>query len=315
MAVPVSVSHRTTYRYDRPIVVNAQTIRLRPAPHCRTPILSYSLKVTPQDHQLRWQPAPLGHHQARVFFPGKVKELLIDVELLADLAPRNPFDFFLEPHATTFPFQYDPALQVELQLFLDCGHPGPRLGEFVRSFDLQRQPTAAFLVQLNQSLQRCIRYQERLEPGIQDCEKTLALRTGSCRDSAWLLVCVARQLGLAARFVSGYLVQLEAGDGSDQSDGEDSVELHAWAEIYLPGAGWVGLDPTSGLLAGEGHIPLACAVRPENAAPVAGRIESSHAELDVSLTVQRTNANDYSARAMPPHLARRLHQLGNSRLG
>ena len=187
----------------------------------------------------------------------------------------NPFDFFLEPYAERFPFAYEDWQLHELAPYLAKLPASPRFAEYLAAVPREPKPTVDFLVALNQRLARDIRYLIRMEPGVQTPEETLEKASGSCRDSGWLLVQLLRHLGLAARFVSGYLIQLKPDvkplDGPSGTD-VDFTDLHAWCEVYLPGAGWIGLDPTSGLLAGEGHIPLACTPEPASAAPVTGDV-------------------------------------------
>ena len=273
MTIRVAINHITEYRFDRPITLHPHVVRLRPSPHCRTAIESYSLKVSPASHFLNWQQDPFGNYLARFVFPEKTRELLIHVELIADLTVINPFDFFLEEEAETIPFQYENQLRRDLDPYLEVKENGPLLMQWLAEVDRTRTPTVNFLVALNQRLMADVSYLIRMEPGVQSCEQTLLAGSGSCRDSAWLMVQVLRHLGLAARFVSGYLVQLQADQPSlDGPSGPaaDFTDLHAWAEVYLPGAGWIGLDATSGLFAGEGHIPLACTPDPISAAPVTG---------------------------------------------
>ena len=292
MGTQVALHHHTRYRYDKAVSLGPQVIQLRPAPHCRTPILSYALDATPADHILRWQFDSLGNQVARLIVPQKTTEFALDVHLIADLTPYNPFSFFFEPGYESFPFAYSPEIAQDLQLYRSKEAAGPQLRTFLASLPIEPQPTVTFLVDLNGRLRDEISYNTRLEHGVQSCEQTLAQASGSCRDSAWLLVQICRQVGLAARFVSGYLIQLADEDqGSQQSNSPkaDTADLHAWAEVYLPGAGWVGLDPTSGLFTAEGHIPLACAPTPLQAAPLGGTVEPSGVEFSHTMTVRRLN--------------------------
>ncbi|WP_297363329.1 transglutaminase family protein [Thauera sp.] len=293
MSIHVKLNHVTHYRYDRPVSLSPQVVRLRPAPHCRTPVLAYALKVEPAGHFINWQQDPQSNYLARLVFPDQTTELRIEVDLVAELSVINPFDFFLEPAAEKIPFAYDAALGVELAPYL-AKAPAPALGpkflDYLESIPRTPKASVDFLVALNQRLQHDIRYLVRLEPGVQTPEETLALASGSCRDSAWLLVQLLRHLGLAARFVSGYLIQLvpdvKSLDGPSGTE-LDFTDLHAWCEVYLPGAGWVGLDPTSGLFAGEGHIPLACTPEPSSAAPITGFSDECECEFEHRMTVER----------------------------
>lgn len=294
MAIRVALHHRTRYQFDRLVNLSPHEVRLKPAAHARTPILSYSLTVNPAKHFINWQQDPYGNYIARYVFPEMVRELDFTVDLVADMTVINPFDFFVEKYAEHYPFQYTAQQSFELTAYLQPDPVEPLLKQLMA--ELQNkviQPEMGivdFLVAVNQHVQAAIGYTVRMEPGIQTPEETLRKLTGSCRDSAWLLVQIMRNLGLAARFVSGYLIQLKADvaalDGPSGTD-KDFTDLHAWTEVFIPGAGWVGLDPTSGLMAGEGHIPLACTALPSSAAPVTGYTDVAEVMFNHEMSVTR----------------------------
>jgi len=290
MTIRVAIQHNTYYTFDRHVQLSPHVVRLRPAPHSRTPIRGYSLKVKPEQHFINWQQDAFGNYLARIVFPERTKEFSIEVEVIADMTVINPFDFFLEEDAEEFPFTYEDEVKQELQPYLEKKPCGPLFEALFKSVPTTKMRTNDFLVFLNQLIQQKIAYSIRMEPGVQTPEETLTKAKGSCRDSAWLLVQLFRHLGLAARFASGYLVQLKADvkslDGPSGTE-QDFTDLHAWCEVYLPGAGWVGLDPTSGLFASEGHIPLACTPNPSSAAPISGFTDKCEVEFSFENSVKR----------------------------
>ncbi len=285
----VLLRHRTLYRYDQPVGLGPHIVRLRPAAHTRATIEAYNLELTPTP-TLRWQQDPWGNRIARLTFSKdqRVKEFAVAVDLALDIRPVNPFDYFVDDRCEQLPFEYPDGLKAELAPLLERTK-GPLLEQFVAE-----QPPSGhvtdWLVALNARVAARVEYLIRLDPGLQTSEQTLTKNSGSCRDSAQLLVDVLRANGLAARFVSGYLIQLvDEGNVPDLAKGvlKDVADLHAWAEVYVPGAGWIGLDGTSGLFCGEGHIPLACTVNAESAAPVTGTSERAASGFEYEMEVVR----------------------------
>ncbi len=318
MTIRVALHHQSHYVFDRPVVASPHEIRLRPAAHSRTPVTGYSLKILPEKHFIHWQQDAYGNFVARLTFPEPTREIDISVDLLADMTVINPFDFFVEDWAEHFPFAYPSTLLLELAPFLECEIPGPHLQqwltEFRRTIPTQINITN-FLVLLNQTLQGQIAYLIRLEHGVQSCEETLSKKSGSCRDSAWLLVQLLRHLGIAARFVSGYLIQLAPDEkplDGPAGPSSDFTDLHAWCEAYIPGAGWVGLDATSGLLAGEGHIPLAVSASPASAAPVSGLTSICEAQLNVAMKVTRIHEDPRVTKPYSEEQWQAIRALGQS---
>lgn len=291
MTIRVAIHHNTYYKFDKRVSCSPHIVRLRPAPHTRTPLHGYTLNISPSDHFINWQQDPFGNYQARIIFPEKTDHISVEVEVIADMTVINPFDFFIEEHAEEYPFKYDKELKKELKPYLEITEKGDKLLKWLKPFKEKKSlRTIDFLVAINSQLEKDINYSIRMEAGVQDCETTLKKALGSCRDSAWLMVQALRHLGLASRFASGYLVQLTTDvkslDGPSGPE-NDFTDLHAWCEVYLPGAGWVGLDPTSGLFVGEGHIPLACTPSPSSAAPISGATDECEVEFDFKNEVIR----------------------------
>lgn len=314
MTIHVALNHKTSYKYDRLISLSPHIARLRPAPHCRTPILSYSMKVTPENHFLNWQQDPFSNYMARLVFNDRTDIFEVEVDLVAEMIIINPFDFFLAPRAKKFPFTYSKGLAEELIPYFKKQKEEEVFTDYLSEIDLTSRSTIDFLVEINQKISNDISYLIRMEPNVQSCTQTLSLRSGSCRDTAWLLVNILRHLGLAARFVSGYLIQLaqdvKSLDGPSGAE-HDFTDLHAWTEVYVPGAGWIGLDPTSGLFAGEGHIPLACSPQPQSAAPITGALDKCEVEFSHAMNVTRIAESPRSTKPYPEEIWSAIDKLGD----
>lgn len=313
MALKIVISHKTKYKYDRPVSLSPHIFRLRPAPHSRTPIEAYSIKITPKNQFFNWQQDPFGNYMARLIFPEKTTELSVEVEIIADLKTINPFDFFVEKYAEEYPFTYTEETKKELLPYLEITDKGELLQNFIKTLDYTPRKTIYFLIDINQKIYNYLNYNIRMDPGVQTCEETLGQQNGSCRDYAWLFVQTLRHLGFGARFVSGYLVQLKSDEKSlDGPSGpeEDFTDLHAWAEVYLPGAGWIGFDATSGLLASEGHIPLACTPTFESAAPVTGMSDVCETEFEFENSVKRIFESPRVTKPYTEQQWNAIHKLG-----
>lgn len=315
MSIKVAISHKTAYKFDRSVSLSPHIFRLRPAAHSRTQIEGYTFKVFPENHFINWQQDPFGNYQARVVFPEKTTELRIEVEVIAKLEVINPFDFFVEEYAENFPFKYDEMLKKELVPYLEVKDVGELTKNFIEQMSIPADINIVdFLVYANQQVFNALNYNIRMEVGVQSCEDTLTSKSGSCRDFAWLLVQVLRSYGLATRFVSGYLVQLtpdiKSLDGPSGPE-KDFTDLHAWVEVYVPGAGWIGLDPTSGLFAGEGHIPLCCTPDYASAAPISGATDVCEVSFEFDNSVFRILENPRVTKPYTEEQWEKVMKVGN----
>lgn len=290
MSKLVALHHRMTYTYDQPVQLGPHTLRLRPSGCCWTSIDQYRLTVTPEPTVIYQYEDPFGNWVERCLFGATVDKLDFTVEMVADLTPVNPFNFLILPEAARLPIDYSDELTEALHPYLRCRAVGSDASLLTSMDGSAEEDVVPYLVELNRTINDRIEYQPRTDPGVWTPQETLERGVGSCRDTAWLLTETLRQLGFAARFVSGYLIQLDVeveSANDERPTTEDQAALHAWTEVYLPGAGWIGLDPTSGFLTAEGHLPLARSPEPIGAAPVTGSTAPCEPQLQYSMSVER----------------------------
>lgn len=267
--VRLLVEHTNIYRYTRPVELTIHRLMLRPAESHSLRIRSEKLTVS-APHHLSWEHDVFYNSLARVHFPDKTDELRIESRYEVEQSNINPFDFVCEIYTNDLPFAYQGDDVEDLVPYLKPQHPADEdvIRHWLRPFldDAGKAKTLDFLLALNEAIARDFTYGRREEPGIQTPAETLRLGTGSCRDFALLMMEAARHMQLAARYVSGYL----CGSGDDDTPDVADNSTHAWTEIYLPGAGWKGFDPTSGILAAGYHVRVAATRNPAQATPIRG---------------------------------------------
>jgi transglutaminase-like putative cysteine protease len=261
------IDHITEYRYRRSVGLTPHRLRLHPRGVPELRILRSELRIQPGEHSLRWSLDAEGNVLGLATFPTETELLRIESILLLDQRITNPFDFLLEARALRLPLSYDERESQFLAPFLKSSDPGSAgevsqlMEPFLRGVSA-KDSTLDFLTAFNRALPALFRYSLRLEPGVQTAEETIAKREGTCRDFAHLFIETARMAGLAARYVCGYLCS------SPRSPAENHT--HGWCEVYLPGAGWRGFDPTNGILAGAHHVAIATSLTAGDIPPVEG---------------------------------------------
>jgi uncharacterized protein (DUF2126 family) len=289
MSVRVGITHSMLRRFERPVLLSTHWLRLRPAPQTRARITAYSLAVQGGPHYLNWVRDPFENYLARLDVSEPVSTLGLELDLIAELEPINPFDFLSEPDAAQHPFAYPPQLRKELASYLQVTAPGPRCQAWLETLDRAPASTVERLDEVNRRVHAAHGLTATAVPGPVDLEAFLERRTGSCWDAAWLLTLSLRHLGLAARFACGYRIVL-----AKESGDQDAVSLHTWSEAYIPGAGWIGLDPEAGVFTTEGYIPLACAPDPLHVVPFVGEREAGEKMEGEALRVRRLDPLDAS---------------------
>jgi transglutaminase-like putative cysteine protease len=282
------INHRTRYHYSLPVFLEPFTVRLRPRCDASQTLRSYRIDVTPVPSGLTHCLGLYGNSTETIWFSGLHDDLLIEVHTLVETHHGNPFDFFVtDPDALTLPLEYQPQLARVLGHYRgrDGGHP--ILDEFAQEMmQAAKHETIPFLTILAEAIYRRLEYllREHGEPWAP--QETLRQGKGSCRDSAMLFIDICRSVGIAARFVSGYCI----GDAAAGGD------MHAWAEVYLPGTGWRGFDPSRGLSVNDDYVAVAAGQLSQDAAPTLGNFRGEAvSSMDAEITMRRVENDAVTA--------------------
>jgi transglutaminase-like putative cysteine protease len=284
----LTVRHITSYRYKQPVAFGEHRMMLRPRDSYDQKLLEVRLDITPEPASLRWQHDVFGNCVAIARFAGRSTDLCFDSTIRLDHTPANAVEFQIEDYASTYPFSYgseespDLLRSIERQYF----DPGREIDGWAHQFLRRQGPTGTreLLAAMTLAIKERFTYVSRPEFGTQDPLETLKLASGSCRDFAVLMMEAVRSLGLAARFVSGYLYVPE--DGSSGRVGGGAT--HAWLQVYIPGAGWIELDPTNGVVGNRDLIRVAVVRDARHAVPLSGTwtgFPSDYLGMDVTVSV------------------------------
>lgn len=281
MSTRIALTQRYEYRFSRSVQLSTHWLRLRPAPHTAGRISAYSLRVHAETHYLNWLRDPFENHLARLDFPDPTDAVTLEIDLIAELEPVNPFEFLVEPFAASHPFDYPEQLRKELAPYLRRGTSGSKLNQFLKKLKLKSGYITEQIGAINEYVSNALAVTGPGNPGAIDLETVLHQGHGSAWELAWLLTLTLRNVGLAARVTQGYRIFLDAKAKTD------TVSNHAWSEVFLPGAGWVGLDPCGGLFINEGYIPLASAPEPLRVLPIAGYRECCEETFNETISIRR----------------------------
>jgi transglutaminase-like putative cysteine protease len=287
----LTIRHVTTYRYRRPVAFGEHRMMLRPRDSHDQKVIEASLEISPEPRSLRFVQDAFGNHVAIARFSGRSKELWVESIVCLDHASAGAAGLDLEDDARTFPFAYSADEMPDLAPCLERHQPDPadEVGRWARQFLPAGGPIGTFelLTRLSQGIMHGLRYRRREAKGIQPPVETLRIGHGSCRDFAVLMIEAARSLGFAARFASGYLA-VPLDDPEQPTSGSARGSTHAWAQVYLPGTGWIDCDPTRGSVGKIGLVAVAVVRDPHHAIPLHGTFIGSlsdHLAMEVQVSV------------------------------